>query len=60
MKADDDHFSCESRDKHELELDFKRYWEEFRSPSTEKVLACQYVCLLILLLLFYVHLSSFT
>ncbi|XP_019178500.1 PREDICTED: protein SPIRRIG-like isoform X1 [Ipomoea nil] len=25
-----------SRDKHELELDFKRYWEEFRSSSLEK------------------------
>ncbi|KAK4418318.1 protein SPIRRIG [Sesamum alatum] len=25
-----------SRDKHELELDFKRYWEEFRSSSSEK------------------------
>ncbi|CAK9143767.1 unnamed protein product [Ilex paraguariensis] len=24
------------RDKHELELDFKRYWEEFRSSSSEK------------------------
>ncbi|KAK9146565.1 hypothetical protein Sjap_006468 [Stephania japonica] len=25
-----------TRDKHELELDFKRYWEEFRSSSSEK------------------------
>ncbi|EPS69873.1 hypothetical protein M569_04889, partial [Genlisea aurea] len=25
-----------SRDKHELELDFKRHWEEFRSSSSEK------------------------
>ncbi|KAB1203377.1 hypothetical protein CJ030_MR8G023207 [Morella rubra] len=28
--------SLEIRDKHELELDFKRYWEEFRSSSLEK------------------------
>ncbi|KAK3003294.1 hypothetical protein RJ639_018518 [Escallonia herrerae] len=28
--------SSPSRDKHELELDFKRYWEEFRSSSSEK------------------------
>lgn len=28
--------SSPSRDKHELELDFKRYWEEFRSSSFEK------------------------
>lgn len=28
----------ESRDNHELELDFKRLWEEFRSSSSEKVL----------------------
>jgi hypothetical protein len=34
-----------------LELDFKRYWEEFRSSSSEKVLAC----LLLLLLLFYIY-----
>ncbi|KAK7244824.1 hypothetical protein RIF29_39651 [Crotalaria pallida] len=27
-------------DKHELELDFKRYWEEFRSSSSEKLLSC--------------------
>jgi hypothetical protein len=27
-----------SRDNHELELDFKRLWEEFRSSSSEKVL----------------------
>jgi len=32
-------FSYESRDQHELELDFKRYWEEFRSSGSEKV-AC--------------------
>ncbi|CAO2818862.1 unnamed protein product [Amaranthus hypochondriacus] len=25
-----------ARDKHELELDFKRFWEEFRSSSSEK------------------------
>jgi hypothetical protein len=50
VKSNDDPFSCESRDKHELELDFKRYWEEFRSSSSEKVLAC----LLVLLLLLYV------
>ncbi|XP_017217937.1 protein SPIRRIG isoform X2 [Daucus carota subsp. sativus] len=25
-----------SNDKHELELDFKRYWEDFRSSSSEK------------------------
>ncbi|XP_057964129.1 protein SPIRRIG-like [Malania oleifera] len=25
-----------SRDKHELELDFKRHWEDFRSSSSEK------------------------
>lgn len=28
----------ENRDNHELELDFKRLWEEFRSSSSEKVL----------------------
>lgn len=28
----------QSRDNHELELDFKRLWEEFRSSSSEKVL----------------------
>ncbi|KAH7577596.1 hypothetical protein JRO89_XS01G0272200 [Xanthoceras sorbifolium] len=28
--------SPSSRDKHELELDFKRFWEEFRSSSSEK------------------------
>ncbi|KAL5863946.1 hypothetical protein ACOSQ3_001460 [Xanthoceras sorbifolium] len=28
--------SSPSRDKHELELDFKRFWEEFRSSSSEK------------------------
>ncbi|CAA0828066.1 Unknown protein [Striga hermonthica] len=31
-----DFWSSPSRDKHELELDFKRYWEEFRSSSSEK------------------------
>ncbi|KAI3449688.1 hypothetical protein Pfo_006353 [Paulownia fortunei] len=31
-----DFWSLPSRDKHELELDFKRYWEEFRSSSSEK------------------------
>lgn len=28
--------SSPSRDKHELEMDFKRFWEEFRSSSSEK------------------------
>ncbi|KAJ7977335.1 BEACH domain [Quillaja saponaria] len=28
--------SSPARDKHELELDFKRFWEEFRSSSSEK------------------------
>ncbi|KAI3787780.1 hypothetical protein L2E82_00205 [Cichorium intybus] len=28
--------SSSSRDKYELELDFKRHWEEFRSSSSEK------------------------
>ncbi|CAN8311060.1 unnamed protein product [Cochlearia groenlandica] len=28
--------SSPSRDNHELELDFKRFWEEFRSSSSEK------------------------
>ncbi|KAI4301193.1 hypothetical protein L6164_034497 [Bauhinia variegata] len=28
--------SSPSRDRHELELDFKRFWEEFRSSSSEK------------------------
>ncbi|XP_022758291.1 protein SPIRRIG-like isoform X2 [Durio zibethinus] len=31
-----DFASSPSRDKHELELDFKRFWEEFRSSSSEK------------------------
>ncbi|KAG7970449.1 hypothetical protein I3843_07G084600 [Carya illinoinensis] len=31
-----DSSSSPARDKHELELDFKRYWEEFRSSSLEK------------------------
>ncbi|XP_021897977.1 protein SPIRRIG-like [Carica papaya] len=31
-----DFVSSPSRDKHELELDFKRFWEEFRSSSSEK------------------------
>ncbi|KAK9281704.1 hypothetical protein L1049_004608 [Liquidambar formosana] len=31
-----DFASSPSRDKHELELDFKRFWEEFRSSSFEK------------------------
>lgn len=30
-------FIFRSNDKHELELDFKRYWEDFRSSSSEKV-----------------------
>ncbi|KAL9227541.1 hypothetical protein vseg_003219 [Gypsophila vaccaria] len=29
------HYST-ARDKHELELDFRRFWEEFRSSSSEK------------------------
>uniref|UniRef100_A0A6V7QUX9 Protein SPIRRIG n=1 Tax=Ananas comosus var. bracteatus TaxID=296719 RepID=A0A6V7QUX9_ANACO len=29
-------FSPASRGKHELELDFKKFWEEFRSSSSEK------------------------
>ncbi|KAJ6399346.1 hypothetical protein OIU77_019984 [Salix suchowensis] len=28
--------SSPSRDRHELELDFKRFWEDFRSSSSEK------------------------
>ncbi|THF94619.1 hypothetical protein TEA_028037 [Camellia sinensis var. sinensis] len=32
--------SLPSRDKLELELDFKRNWEEFRSSSSEKVTTC--------------------
>ncbi|CAK8571871.1 unnamed protein product [Lathyrus sativus] len=28
--------SSPTRDRHELELDFKRFWEEFRSSSSEK------------------------
>ncbi|KAJ8899292.1 hypothetical protein K2173_018266 [Erythroxylum novogranatense] len=31
-----DHTFSPSRDRHELELDFKRFWEEFRSSSSEK------------------------
>ncbi|XVE73056.1 hypothetical protein DITRI_Ditri11bG0087300 [Diplodiscus trichospermus] len=31
-----DFASSPSRDKHELELDFKRFWEEFRSSNSEK------------------------
>ncbi|XVF80848.1 hypothetical protein PTKIN_Ptkin15bG0107900 [Pterospermum kingtungense] len=31
-----DYVSSSSRDKHELELDFKRFWEEFRSSNSEK------------------------
>lgn len=31
-----DYASSPARDKHELELDFKRFWEEFRSSSSEK------------------------
>nr|XP_043610012.1 protein SPIRRIG-like [Erigeron canadensis] len=31
-----DFFSTSSRDKFELELDFKRHWEEFRTSSSEK------------------------
>ncbi|KAG4188774.1 hypothetical protein ERO13_A08G187250v2 [Gossypium hirsutum] len=29
--------SSSSRDKHELELDFNRFWEEFCSSNSEKV-----------------------
>ncbi|KAK8486708.1 hypothetical protein V6N11_069070 [Hibiscus sabdariffa] len=31
-----DYIPSPSRDKHELELDFKRFWEEFRSSNSEK------------------------
>ncbi|XVF32502.1 hypothetical protein REPUB_Repub17cG0088500 [Reevesia pubescens] len=31
-----DYVSSPSRDKHELELDFKRFWEEFRASNSEK------------------------
>ncbi|XP_050237389.1 protein SPIRRIG [Mercurialis annua] len=31
-----DFTSSPTRDRHELELDFKRFWEEFRSSSSEK------------------------
>ncbi|XP_050935853.1 protein SPIRRIG [Cucumis melo] len=31
-----DSASSPARNRHELELDFKRYWEEFRSSSSEK------------------------
>ncbi|XP_002520949.2 protein SPIRRIG [Ricinus communis] len=31
-----DSTSSSSRDRHELELDFKRFWEEFRSSNSEK------------------------
>ncbi|TYH65829.1 hypothetical protein ES332_D06G081700v1 [Gossypium tomentosum] len=31
--------SCNNRDKHELEVDFKRFWEEFRSSNSEKLLS---------------------
>ncbi|KAL5712497.1 hypothetical protein ACHQM5_014664 [Ranunculus cassubicifolius] len=37
LLADNNVFSSSpARDKHELELDFKRFWEEFRSSSSEK------------------------
>lgn len=36
------HFLLQSRDKLDLELDFKRHWEEFRSSSSEKVTACNF------------------
>ncbi|PPD88727.1 hypothetical protein GOBAR_DD14323 [Gossypium barbadense] len=29
-------FNWECGDKHELEVDFKRFWEEFRSSNSEK------------------------
>ncbi|KAH1108454.1 hypothetical protein J1N35_012222 [Gossypium stocksii] len=31
-----DYIPSPSRDKHELEVDFKRFWEEFRSSNSEK------------------------
>ncbi|KAG4132792.1 hypothetical protein ERO13_D08G055560v2 [Gossypium hirsutum] len=31
-----DYIPSPSRDKHELEMDFKRFWEEFRSSNSEK------------------------
>ncbi|GMI66498.1 SPIRRIG, Beach-Domain Homolog A1 [Hibiscus trionum] len=31
-----DYVSSPSRNKHDLELDFKRFWEEFRSSNSEK------------------------
>lgn len=31
-----DILKLEIRDRHELELDFKRFWEEFRSSNSEK------------------------
>ncbi|KAJ9696044.1 hypothetical protein PVL29_008348 [Vitis rotundifolia] len=36
QSARQDFSGSPSRDKHELELDFKRFWEEFRSSSSEK------------------------
>lgn len=36
LSAHQGSLSSPERDKHELELDFKRYWEEFRSSSSEK------------------------
>ncbi|TYG64072.1 hypothetical protein ES288_D06G079700v1 [Gossypium darwinii] len=32
-------FNWECGDKHELEVDFKRFWEEFRSSNSEKLLS---------------------
>ncbi|PIA45084.1 hypothetical protein AQUCO_01700553v1 [Aquilegia coerulea] len=34
--AENDFSASPARDKHELELDFKRFWEEFRSSNSEK------------------------
>ncbi|EXB26545.1 hypothetical protein L484_012533 [Morus notabilis] len=36
LSAHQGSLSSPERDKHELELDFKRFWEEFRSSSSEK------------------------
>ncbi|KAF6172754.1 hypothetical protein GIB67_000812 [Kingdonia uniflora] len=36
FSARNDFSSSPTRDKNELELDFKRFWEEFRSSSSEK------------------------
>ncbi|KAL7151485.1 hypothetical protein ABFS83_04G034300 [Erythranthe nasuta] len=36
LPSNQDLWTLPSRDKQDLELDFKRYWEEFRSSSSEK------------------------